>query len=253
MAEEAKPLNTDAGYSDLLSFKSDIAQVVSLILLFAESPGSLAELGAFAALQTVAPKLLAVIDDNYYERSSFIRNGPVKFLEANHGEEWVHVLDKLELGIPEDNTLSTLNSIKFLASITPAIDKRLRMLPDWTKCQIRQDGHVILLITGLCQEFGALILKEIREYLDYFKANTSRLQNFIYCAELLGWITKVRKGNNIYYVATQGDSALDYSFNPASTVRDKVRWRSDIRSFWRKEDGPRFSAITKIMAGAISP
>lgn len=28
LAEEAKPLDTDAGYSDLLSFESDIAQVV---------------------------------------------------------------------------------------------------------------------------------------------------------------------------------------------------------------------------------
>src|SRR5436190_6776347 len=54
LAEDANPLTTDAGYGDLLSFESDIAQVVGLILLFAESAGSLAELGAFAALPTVA-------------------------------------------------------------------------------------------------------------------------------------------------------------------------------------------------------
>jgi hypothetical protein len=50
------------------------------ILLFAESAGSLAELGAFAALKTVAPSLIAVLSDYYYEQSSFIRNGPVKYL-----------------------------------------------------------------------------------------------------------------------------------------------------------------------------
>jgi hypothetical protein len=49
LAEDAAPLTSEAGYSDLFSFESDIAQLVGLILLFAESPGSLAELGAFAA------------------------------------------------------------------------------------------------------------------------------------------------------------------------------------------------------------
>jgi hypothetical protein len=87
LAERAQPLTAEAGYNDLLSFESDIAQVVSLILLFAESAGSLAELGAFAALQTVAPKLLVVLGDYYYNKSSFIRNGPIRFLETKHGEE----------------------------------------------------------------------------------------------------------------------------------------------------------------------
>jgi len=56
LAEDANPLTTDAGYGDLLSFESDIAQVVGLILLFAESAGSLAELGAFAASQPLHPR-----------------------------------------------------------------------------------------------------------------------------------------------------------------------------------------------------
>ena len=61
LAEKAEPLTADAGYHDLLSFESDIAQIVGLILLFAESAGSLAELGAFAALESIAPSLLAVL------------------------------------------------------------------------------------------------------------------------------------------------------------------------------------------------
>ena len=46
LAEDAKPLTQDAGYKDLFLFESDIAQIVGLILLFVESPGSFAELGA---------------------------------------------------------------------------------------------------------------------------------------------------------------------------------------------------------------
>src|SRR5690606_32043688 len=89
LAEEAKPLTSEAGYKDLLEFEQDIAQVVGLIVLFVESAGSLAELGAFAALPTVAPSLLAVVDEHYYFQESFVKNGPIKFLENKHGEEWV--------------------------------------------------------------------------------------------------------------------------------------------------------------------
>ncbi|MBR2582515.1 MAG: hypothetical protein IKD61_03905, partial [Oscillospiraceae bacterium] len=62
-------------------------------------------------------------------------------------------------------------------------------------------GHAILFMTGLCQEFGALTIGELKAYLEKFEIESGRLQNFIYCAQLLGWIQKVRKGNHIFYVA----------------------------------------------------
>jgi hypothetical protein len=125
LAEEANPLTADAGYEDLLRFEADIAQVVGLIVLFVESAGSLAELGAFAALPEVAPSLLAILNDYYYARSSFVRNGPVKYLENNYGEEWIVSLDTTDLGIATDGALNSLNEIKFYESLTPIITSRL--------------------------------------------------------------------------------------------------------------------------------
>src|ERR1044072_3127888 len=115
LSEDAEPLTTDAGYSDLLSFESDIAQVVGLILLFAESAGSLAELGAFAASPTIAPSLLAILDDYYYDQSSFIRNGPVKYLENEYGDEWILVLERAEIGISSTGTLERVDAVTLAA------------------------------------------------------------------------------------------------------------------------------------------
>src|SRR5690606_23298297 len=109
LAEDADPLTIDADYTDLLKFESDIAQVVSLIVLFVESPGSLAELGAFAALKTVAPSLLAVVEDYFYNQVSFVRDGPVRHLETDYGDEWVLVIDRAELGIDEKGGLAGLD------------------------------------------------------------------------------------------------------------------------------------------------
>lgn len=251
LAEEATPLTADAGYGDLLSFESDIAQVVGLILLFAESAGSLAELGAFAALKTVAPSLLAILDDFYYGQSSFIRNGPVKFLENEYGDDWILVIERGDLGIGTGGSNASLDAVKLGAAIMPAIDKRLARRNVFEKFDPSNNGHVILLMTGLCKEFGALTITEIHDHLLHLglpAITRARLRNYIYCSELLGWLATVRKGNHIFYVAAGGGSALDYSLEPAVAVKDKVRWRTDIRSFWLKNDPARMRAITEVLS-----
>lgn len=246
LAEAAEPLTTDAGYKDLFSFESDIAQIVGLILLFAESAGSLAELGAFAAIDTIAPNLLAVLDEYYYNQVSFIRNGPVKFLEHRYGDEWVHVLDRLEVGIDENGGIAGINNTNFSASIMPAVQTRLDSRPNWTKLNNNVAGHAILLMVGLCREFGALTQSEIKKYLAHFGFIDIRFDNFFYCANLLGWLGKVRKGNHIFYVATGGTSAIDYHIVDTAPFREKLRWRHDIRAFWKANDTPRFNAIVQL-------
>jgi hypothetical protein len=47
LAEKANQLYRETKYTDLISFEEDIARIASLVLVIAESPGSLAELGAF--------------------------------------------------------------------------------------------------------------------------------------------------------------------------------------------------------------
>jgi hypothetical protein len=168
LAEDAKPLVADAGYDNLLRFESDIAQVVGLILLFVESAGSLAELGAFAALDTVSPRLLAVLDEYHYNQSSFVKQGPIRYLEIKEGEESIIALDRADVGIAPDGTILGLNLVNFSKAILPSVDKRLQKRPNFEKFNPSTAGHAILLIVGLCQELGALTQSEIREYLKKF-------------------------------------------------------------------------------------
>jgi hypothetical protein len=165
LAEEAKPLTSEAGYNNLLTFEADIAQVVGLILLFVESAGSLAELGAFAALPTVSPRLLAVVDEFHYNQSSFVRHGPLQYLEVTQGEEAIISLDRAHVGIGSDGNIADLHTENFSSAILPAVQKRIDNRPQSEKFHPQNAGHVILLIVGLCQEYGALTQSEIREYL----------------------------------------------------------------------------------------
>jgi hypothetical protein len=49
LAEAANQLYRDTDYHDLITFEEDIAKISAMVLVVAESAGSLAELGAFAS------------------------------------------------------------------------------------------------------------------------------------------------------------------------------------------------------------
>lgn len=245
LAEEAEPLKVDAGYGDLLSFESDIAQVVGLIVLFVESAGSLAELGAFSALPQVSPSLLVIVTDSHYAQSSFIRNGPIKALENSHGDSAILSLDSNALGITGKN-LKSLKQEELTATVEEAIKARLVKLPHYSKVDLHKEGHAILVLVGLCQEFGALKREEIKEFIERIGFDSKRLRNYLYCAELLGWVREIRKGNSIYFVGVAEDPAIDYGFRPDIVMKDKLRWRSDIRQYWLSSDRHRINAIADV-------
>jgi hypothetical protein len=54
LAEKATQLFRDSEYDDLISFEEDVARIAAVVLVIAESPGSLAELGAFTSCHSTA-------------------------------------------------------------------------------------------------------------------------------------------------------------------------------------------------------
>ncbi len=250
LAEDADPLTADAGYEDLLSFESDLAQIVGLIVLFVESAGSFAELGAFSALETIAPNLLAVILDRYYEHRSFIKNGPIKYLENRHGEDSILSIDTRLVGIEDPSKVSGVNAERLSEQIEAAIEARLSRLKKWRSFDPKSNGHKILVMTGLCQEYGALTQTEIKLLMEVLgiEIDPAQIKSFIYCAELMKWLKLVRKGHVKYVVALQGsgqEKALDWSFSGQAAFKDRLRWRANIRAGWRAADPLRHRAISE--------
>lgn len=81
LAEAAQQLYRDTKYPDLITFGEDIARVASLVLVITESPGSLAELGAFASERIIRDALRVIISEEHFENESFVRYGPVQRIE----------------------------------------------------------------------------------------------------------------------------------------------------------------------------
>ena len=78
LAEVANRIYRDTSYHDLISFEEDIAKLVALIVVIAESPGSLAELGAFASISNIRSKLRVIVRQKHADEESFIRFGPIQ-------------------------------------------------------------------------------------------------------------------------------------------------------------------------------
>ena len=262
LAEAANPLSLEAGYSDLLSFETDLSQIVSLILLFSESAGSLAEMGAFSVVKPIAKRLLVVIEEPYYNAASFIKNGPLTLLERTYGEECVLVIDRAELGIGDDGNCAGVNVPLLGERVLPAAIARLEALHEFDKFDPKNNGHIIMLMTGLSQQYGALTITEIQQKLAALGVAVTipALSKLIYCAIFVDWIKKIKKGNHTYYVALPVGTAIDFSFKRPKRIAkgthkkfDKVKWRSDIRAYWIASDPPRARAITEVLAMHAAP
>src|SRR6185295_12911360 len=85
-------------YDNILDFETDLAQIVELIILFCESEGSLAELGAFAMIDEIAQRLFVVVRQKHWNASSFIKLGPLRRVERKYGRETVCVVDDDDVG-----------------------------------------------------------------------------------------------------------------------------------------------------------
>ena len=161
LAEDLNAFFPQGFYSDILSFEGDIAQISELIILFSESFGSVAELGAFVMVPEIASRLLVVVDDKNYRDQSFIRLGPLLSLENQYGESAVYVVHRNDIGIASIKDIASINLKVFADRLKDAIKTRMATTKEPSKFDPTRNGHVIKLVVGLIQHYSALTLDEI--------------------------------------------------------------------------------------------
>jgi hypothetical protein len=252
--EEFKIFAPDGNYQDWLSFESEFAQIVDLIVLFSESYGSVAELGAFAMVPEIA--LLVVMDDKYYGDPSFIKLGPVRRLEDKYGKSAVCVLNRQDINISDITKVADVNLNSFAATLVAAVTKwksdykeRTTFIPD-------RPGHLIKLIVGLIQHYGALTETEIEVllYAMELKVEPKKIPDYLLCAVNANWIVRDKRGVEEYYCALPNIApAVEYKLRKDLPVeeKDKDRWRARVIEHWRTTDPDRFSSIQAALKGAL--
>lgn len=243
-AEDVDVLAPRGYYSDFLTFEMDIAQVCQLVLLFCESAGSFTELGAFCLESEIAQRMLVVIDDTKHNEDSFIRWGALSFLERLYTESSVCVLKTAEIGQAIGSRPDDIDKKAFGAALASALKIRVRMARENQTFDSSKSGHMIKLITGLIQDYGALKEDEIDAimYCIGYPINAESFKRYAQCAEVLGWIKKDRRNSQTFYTATSAKEAIRFTYGNNKPI-DRHRWRTDILQYWKHADQDRFESI----------
>jgi hypothetical protein len=85
---------------DLLKLENLLAQSVHALIICVESFGSIAELGAFSNHMELSKKLIVVTNIKHKKDKSFIRNGPIRYIEDNNINNsviWYGTDDNIEI------------------------------------------------------------------------------------------------------------------------------------------------------------
>lgn len=244
LAEDFKDWSHDGIYRELASFERHLAELSSLIVLVLESPGSLAELGLFSVVEEFQEKLLVFMETEHYRAESFIRLGPIDFLEKikrnqAHCHRWSRTEGQRLVFVPE-------LAAALQPELAEAIQSRLLGAERETNFDSARWLHVALLICDLANLFAALTIRELRELLRVLNIHRSEsdLRQTLYVLELAGFIRMEPKGDQRFYVAADNDLFLHLQLSDRSIDLD--RFRLDVLQDYERSDKKRFRAIQDV-------
>lgn len=234
-------------YEQLLHFERDLAQLCDLVLLFTESPGSFAELGAFAMVPEIAPRLLVLIDGKNYSDSSFIKLGPVRSLQLDHGKNSVFVIPLDQLGIPSIRDIGDANISEFKNLIEQPFKTRANEVSTPTTFNPTIPGHMAKLIAGVIHHYGALTADEIMAGLARLglAIDAPLVEQLLFCLNEVGWVFSETRGFETYHAASTDNSPLSFSVKTGAANPSRSLWRAELREYWRTNDTQRFRAISR--------
>lgn len=244
LAEKVNDWSEDGVYRELFTLEKHLAALANVIVLFAESPGSIAELGAFSALPEVKEKLLVFVQTKNYEKRSFIKLGPIKLLQPEENKQV-----RIYPWEVDDNNFvvgSSLTShLPFIYKDVSASDKgRLNK-----KFESEKHREQMLLIHALVFLMLGLLQTEIKTYLDTLdvKINRETLKQYLFVLEKLSLIKKVPYGGNEYYVANNSSKFLQIRRKDESVLNTE-RAQNSVMEYYKNEDHYKSRALSEIIA-----
>jgi hypothetical protein len=216
-------------FPDLLELENYLADLADITILFVESPGSIAELGAFAASDVLRPKTLAVLNNYYDQRKTFISDGPVQKIR-NENSQFVHNYDWNPRQL---NSNPTKREFKEMAdSLTKFLVNRDRLHAKEQSFDKTKSGHVLLMVADLIGMAGVATTVDIAHCLKELgcDAQYSLVDRYVSLLESMTLITRTLRSNQAFYVSATPKSFIRYAYQPNAPLKDPQRVRATIRA-----------------------
>lgn len=218
LAEDAQNIFNDRYYDDLISFEEDIARAATLIGVIAESPGSLAELGAFASIPNIAQTTCTIQQREFEAARSFITLGPIKRLVNDYPGSVAYFPWKKNKSKVFHTTCRP-----HVRAIATFLNERLALAED--SFRLRSDPELELMFIVLWVVF---LYKEVstQTLYDTVKiimpaATETQIKAKIYSLLVSKWIgEEPYSGKKYYYYRFEEDPLIYRFLNPGHRVDD---------------------------------
>ena len=228
LAEEVNEwFQRDNAFPDLLELENYLAHLADITVLFVESPGSIAELGAFANSDDIRPKTLAVLNNSYESEGSFISDGPIRKL-SNENEDHVHYYTWNPNDLHSDLTKAefkelTNELVTFLEKIKAARPRQPSLKPT-------ERGHALLLVADLIRMPGVATTSELLACLSALgcKADREVLKRYLLVLQSVGFVTAHRRSNQKFFVRVSEHPFIRYAYLEGARFRDQYRIRAEL-------------------------
>ena len=234
--------NRFEGYQNLVEFERDAGALSGAILLFSESGGALAELGAFCMDDVLSERLLVVISRSYFEKDSFVVHGPIRKLIGAHSDDSVCVI---ESETPE-------GFYDEAALVAEALQAKVDDHPRKELLSPSQVRDQLLLIADLVELFGALTEKELLGLLEFMGATIDRsiFRRLVGQLKLFHLVDDRRQYGQKYIIAPRENrqSYLDYDSAVADEKFDRTRFKMSAFELLKKETARR-KAYEQVQGG----
>ena len=228
LAEEVTEwFQRDEAFPDLLELENYVAYLADITVLFVESPGSIAELGAFANSDDIRPKTLAVLNNAHESKGSFISDGPIRKL-SNESKDHVHYYTWDPNDLHSDRTKAeftelTNELVTFLEKIKAARPRQPSLKPT-------ERGHALLLVADLIRMPGVATTSELRECLSSLgcKADREVLKRYLSVLQSVGFVTVHRRSNQEFFVRVAENPFIRYAYLEGTRFRDQYRIKTEL-------------------------
>lgn len=247
LAEDANKWSKTAKHYDHLSdLEDDLASLSAVIMLFVESPGSIAELGAFCHEKAFRKKLVAVLEHHHQGEESFIQDGPVASLKKYDSRS---VLFYPWLGQPNEHGVRQLDPDGAKETVERLLERLLEEMSKVSKEERFNSGsagHCILLVADLVKLGVIIKLSEIETLLAAvgLRREGRRLNRYLFLLEKLKLIEKTQYGHNTYYLGCGSPNEyIRYSLRSKGKTPDRIRLQSDLQEVLKPLDRDRRKAF----------
>lgn len=227
LAEEANELFRDSSYSDLISFEEDIARIAGLVLVIAESAGSLAELGAFATNDVIRRNILVLSQTEFSDAESFIRFGPIKRVEDFDSRRVAFFPWRTN----KKNVLVKSSVSEHVPSIINLINDQLERVSVEESYRAAAGLRVFAELLWIMHLGSAMPISAIHEYHNALFGGELALNDVkrkLYTMKLAKWVRTYPYSNQYYWYAGLDDPIAQYRFIRAVANTDPIRRKAEI-------------------------